>query len=82
MLMPICQAIEEATGQRISPPTATRWAMQGCGGVVLKSVKLGKKRLSRVEWVNDFIAARSQPPKTQKPPERHARRELHALLGR
>lgn len=58
-LMPICNAIEQASGQRVSPPTATRWAMKGCGGVILRSVLLGKKRLCTVEWVNEFIAARS-----------------------
>ncbi len=63
-LMPICRAIEAASGQRVSPPTATRWAIKGCGGVILQSVLLGKKRLSTVEWVNEFIAARSQPQAT------------------
>lgn len=60
-LMPICDAIQAASDQRVSPSTATRWALKGCGGVILQSVLLGKKRLSSVQWVNEFIAARSQP---------------------
>ena len=79
-LMPVCKAIQEATGQRVSPPTATRWAMKGYEGVVLRTVRLGKKRLSTVEWVNEFILARcnceAAPPLSSK-----TRAELNQLLN-
>lgn len=79
-LLPICKAIEEASGQRVSPPTATRWAIKGCGGVILHSVLLGKKRLCTVDWVNEFIAARSQPQPNGLPEASATRKELEKML--
>lgn len=80
-LLPLLDAIERATGQRISPPTATRWAIQGCQGTVLQTKLLGKKRLCKIEWVMQFVEARSQSPKT-KTAKSKSRTEIEALLGR
>ena len=47
--------------------TMNRWATKGYRGAVLRTVKIGSQRVTREEWVEDFIQASSdaepEPPK-------------------
>ncbi len=38
-----------------SQSTVVRWAIKGVNGCQLKTAKFAGRRLTRVEWVNDFI---------------------------
>gem|GEM_PF-3624684 len=37
--------------------TIRRWAARGCNGVVLRTVKWGKRRMTRPEWISEFVYA-------------------------
>ena len=80
--LPVVKAIETVAGVRVSPPTATRWCTEGVQGVVLRSVLLGKRRLSTVEWVQAFIDARSQQPEPQPEADSTTRKKLEQELAR
>jgi hypothetical protein len=54
-LLPLAEAVEQATGYRRNNVTLWRWSTRGCQGVRLKISFLGAKPLSKVEWVHDFM---------------------------
>lgn len=61
-LLPIPEALELLTGERVDASTAWRWYARGIDGVKLRTWKLGGKRRTNVAALRDFIAARTQQP--------------------
>lgn len=53
--MPLCKAIEQASGFRPHLTTALRWCTRGARGRKLRSVLLGGRRMTTVEAVLDFM---------------------------
>lgn len=47
-LLPLLDAIEEATGQRLHPSTPQRWRLKGVAGVRLMTRCVGGKRMCSV----------------------------------
>lgn len=60
LLLPVANAVEKATGYRPHPTTCSRWTRKGVGGVRLKTVMLGGRPRTRISWVEEFIAARTE----------------------
>jgi len=52
---PLVMAIAAATGHRPHLSTALRWCQRGVGGVKLKSWKIGGRRMTTVEAVQEFV---------------------------
>ena len=59
-LLPLVEAVETVTGQRIHLSTVLRWAQQGRRGHRLQSWVLGARRMTTEQAVRDFIAATTQ----------------------
>jgi hypothetical protein len=53
-LLPLVDAVEQATGQRPHLSTALRWATRGSKGIRLESVFLGGRRLTSEGAVHRF----------------------------
>lgn len=52
-------AFEQVTGSRPHPTTCWRYATKGVGGVQLKTIVVGGRRLTTEDWVRDFIERRT-----------------------
>lgn len=82
--LPVAKAIEAVTGIRPSPMQLHRFTNQGSAGVVLPTVFLGRRKLTRVsdvkQWIADVTAKRQSMTRTvtSRPSEdakRHAKSE-------
>ncbi len=56
-LLPLAEAVYQATGQRPHLSTCIRWSTRGSVGIRLRTKVLGSRRLTTVEWVSEYIAA-------------------------
>lgn len=54
--LPLVQAVEEVTGRRVHLCTVLRWCTRGTRGRKLKSALVGGRRMTRSDWVLQFIA--------------------------
>lgn len=52
-------AIERVTGSRPHPTTCWRWATKGRGGIVLRTIVVGGRRMTTEAWVRDWIEQRT-----------------------
>jgi hypothetical protein len=53
--LPVGEAYQQVTGNRINPCTIWRHCSRGSNGVFLKSVFLGRKRYTTIDWLCEFI---------------------------
>ena len=60
-LMRVPTAVEIVTGIRPSPAKCWRWYTHGIAGVKLQTWLVGGSRLTNLEAVRQFIAARTNP---------------------
>lgn len=58
-LLTIGDAFEQEIGQRPTPATCNRWAMKGIGGIRLATAKYGRKRMTTLRAVRNWIKART-----------------------
>ena len=62
--------VKKLTGRKPDRRTVIRWAVNGCAGVKLKTVTMGRTRLTRRSWLLAFFErtdkARSKPPAPAK----------------
>jgi hypothetical protein len=54
-LLPLVQAVEQATGRRPHLSTVIRWTTKGSSGVKLESLVLGGRRFTTVENVLSYL---------------------------
>ena len=54
-LLPLVDAVEEATGRRPHLSTCIRWCSRGRRGIRLSSIVLGGRRLTTISHVEHFI---------------------------
>ncbi len=54
-LLPLVEAVEQASGQRPHLSTVIRWCTRGSCGVRLESRVLGGRRYSCTPWVREFM---------------------------
>lgn len=57
VLLPLVQAVEQATGRRPHLSTVIRWTTKGSSGVKLDSSVLGGRRFTTVENVLSYLKA-------------------------
>ena len=48
--------IQQKTGHRPSPRTVARWMQEG----KLQSIKIGRLRMTRMSWIEDFLRSTDQ----------------------
>ncbi len=53
----IAAAIEQMTGKRPHPVTCWRWSKKGIAGVKLQTWRVGGRRLTTLQAVQEFIEA-------------------------
>lgn len=46
-----------ASREGVSPTSTWRWALRGINGIVLRTVCVGRTRLTCDEWYSEFVAA-------------------------
>lgn len=81
-LLPIVAAFEQVAGIRPHPTSCWRWATQGTGGVTLRTwVVGGRRRMTTVEAVEEFIEARTAAATPGEGVSR-VREQLNRELGR
>ncbi len=89
-LLPLCEAVEQATGRRPHLSTCLRWCTRGSRGIRLESRVLGGRRLTSVPAVMRYMAATTEASvggmvaTTQTPHERDqsAKRAAKQLAAR
>lgn len=59
-LLPLCEAVQQATAHRPHLSTVMRWCLSGSQGIQLESKMLGGKRLTSIEAVQRFVEARTR----------------------
>lgn len=74
-------------GRRLHKNIGFRWASRGLRGVILRTVRLGGRKVTRLEWVEDFATrlANSHTCEEAEPIRRGGagrHRRTHAILRR
>ena len=73
-LLPLVQAVENATGRRPHLSTVLRWCTRGVRGIQLESWMVGGRRLTSVQAVRRFVDAQTAAASPCKvPPVSHCR---------
>ena len=88
-LLPLIQAVEQATGRRPHLSTVLRWCVRGSRGIRMESVMLGGRRMTTVAKVHRYIEATTAaadcatvPVETPKQADRRAKRAAELLAAR
>lgn len=55
VLLPLVEAVQKETGQRVHLSTVLRWAQHGSRGVYLETKMLGGRRMTSRRMVREFI---------------------------
>lgn len=80
-LLPLVEAIKQATGRTVHLSTALRWCQRGSRGIKLESKVLGGRRLCSIPAVHRFIdkttraSALPDPPSLASPSVQDARQQ-------
>ena len=56
-LLPLVEAVEQATGRRLHLSSTIRWSTRGSAGIRLKTQVLGGRRFTTILWVRQYIEA-------------------------
>jgi len=86
--LPLTKAVQEVTGTRPHLSTCIRWATIGTKGILLKSVMLGGRRLTTIEWIEEFLEATTEAstPRAKQAKQSEAmakaKTELSEMLSR
>lgn len=67
-LLPLVEAVKQATGRNVHLSTVLRWSQRGSRGIRLESKVLGGRRLCSVEAVHRFIELTTRASDIGEPP--------------
>lgn len=59
-LLPLVEAVQKETGQRVHLSTVLRWAQHGSRDVYLETKMLGGRRMTSKQMVRDFIDKKTE----------------------
>jgi len=88
-LLPLVEAVHQATGLRPHLSTVIRWGSRGSSGVKLQTQYVGAKRYTTLEWVRTYVEAVNQikngtptPTATPKQQDTAAKKSAKRLAER